>query len=70
MTVGSRWDQGMCFFGNERKSENMLRVSNYRNVNRMRFYHHWAVTIAGPIDFRQVVIGDEESSPDILVMHF
>lgn len=58
-TFAHRWDQGMCFYANEPKSENMYRVSNYRNVNRMRYYHQWAVTIAGPIDFRQVVIGDE-----------
>ena len=57
VTISYRWNQGMCFFGNEPKSEHMHRVSNYRNVNRMQIYHYYAVTIAGPVDFRQVVTG-------------
>lgn len=69
-TFAHRWDQGMCFFANKPHSENIYRVSNYRNVNRMRFYHQWAVTIAGPIDFRQVIYGDEEAHPNILMIHF
>lgn len=59
VTIGYRWNQGMCFFANEAKSEHMYRVSNFRNVNRMRYYHYWAVNIAGPIDFRQVIAGPE-----------
>lgn len=57
-TLTHRWKQGMCFFANEPHSEHMLRVSNYRNVNRMRYYDVDSVGIAGPIDFRQVLSGD------------
>ena len=54
-----RWLQGMCFFANMPKYENMLRINNYRNLNRMRIYDNDAMNIAGPIDFRQLLIGDE-----------
>lgn len=70
VTIGFRWNQGMCFFGNQPRSEHLYRVSNYRNINRMRYYHYWAVTIAGPIDFRQVLAGDQEQDPRILIVHF
>ena len=68
-TGQNRWSQAMCFFANEPFSENMLRVSNYRNVNRMQMYHRNALYIAGPTDFRQVLQGEEEYSSDILLMH-
>jgi len=36
----------------------------------MRYYHDQAASIAGSIDFRQVLTGSEEFSPDILLLHF
>jgi len=58
VTLRHRWNQGMCFFANEPFNENMHRVSKYQNINRMRYYSFPALNIAGPFDFRQVVIGD------------
>ena len=52
-----RYIQGMCIFGNMPKSENMLRINNPRNLNRIRFYIKDAFAIAGPFDFRQYVDG-------------
>ena len=52
-----RYLQGMCFFANIPKYENMLRINNYRNLNRMRIYITDALNIAGPVDFRQLLIG-------------
>jgi mannosyltransferase OCH1-like enzyme len=52
-----RWLQGMCFFANAPKIENMWRVTDFRNLNRMRIYNSYASAIAGPIDFRQFLIG-------------
>lgn len=42
-TQQNRWNMAMCFYGNEPLSEHMLRVSNYRNVNRMRYYDYKAL---------------------------
>jgi hypothetical protein len=39
---------------------------DYRNINRMRLYHPYASRIAGPIDFRQFIIGQEEYDPQTL----
>jgi hypothetical protein len=58
-TFRYRWLQGMCFFGNMPRYENMLRITNFRNTNRMRIYDRNAFFIAGPVDFRQLLIGDE-----------
>ena len=52
-----RFLQGMCFFANMPHYENMLRINNYRNLNRMRIYIRDALNIAGPVDFRQLLIG-------------
>lgn len=65
-----RWNQGMCFFGNAPKVDNLWRITGYRNVNRMQIYSDVALNIAGPFDFRQVVNGMEEYSPDILMLPF
>lgn len=34
---------GMCFFANAPRSEHLLRVTNYRNLNRMRIYYRDAL---------------------------
>jgi len=36
----------------------------------MRIYSNYASSIAGPIDFRQYIIGQEEYDPDILTMPY
>jgi hypothetical protein len=69
-TFRYRWLQGMCFFANAPKIENMWRITNYRNLNRMRIYHSHASAIAGPIDFRQFLIGQEEYHPDVLCIPY
>lgn len=56
-TFRYRWLQGMCFFANVPNLENMFRITNYRNINRMRIYYNYALNIAGPIDFRQLLVG-------------
>jgi hypothetical protein len=52
-----RWLQGMCFFGNKPNYNRLGRINNYRNLNRMRIYIVNAFNIAGPVDFRQLLIG-------------
>ena len=47
-----------------------MRIVNYPNVNKMRIYEQNALKIAGPVDFRQTVIGDEEYDPEILLMAY
>ena len=69
-TFRQRWLQGMCFFANEPRIDNMWRITNYQNLNRMRIYIWYAMMIAGPIDFRQFIIGQEESNPDILCLPY
>ena len=69
LTFRHRWNQVMSFFANEPLSENLHRVVTYQNINRMRFYYPEAASIAGSIDFRQVVQGDEEQNPNILILH-
>jgi hypothetical protein len=69
-TFRYRWLQGMCFFANAPKTINMWRITNYRNINRMRLYHPYASSIAGPIDFRQFIIGQEEYDPQTLCMPY
>ena len=54
-----RYLQGMCFFGNAPKYENLMRINSYQNINRMRIYQKDPLTIAGPVDFRQLLIGQE-----------
>lgn len=53
----------MCFFANVPKSKHMGRITGYPNTNRMRIYGDAALDIAGPFDFRNVIIGYEEYSP-------
>lgn len=55
----ARYIQGMCFFGNMPKYENMLRINNYRNLNQMRIHSNDPFPIAGPVDFRQLLVGQE-----------
>ena len=69
-TLRHRYLQGMCFFGNEKGYQPMLRVTGFRNLNRMRIYQRDPMDIAGPVDFRQVMTGYEEYNPDILVMSY
>jgi len=69
-TFRYRWLQGMCFFANAPSYPNMLRINNYRNLNRMRIYDNYASGIAGPIDFRQLLIGQEEYDPDVLTLSY
>jgi hypothetical protein len=69
-TFRYRWLQGMCFFANVPKIENMWRITNYRNLNRMRIYLNYAPAIAGPIDFRQFLIGQEEYDKDVLCLPY
>ena len=52
-----RWLQGMCFFANMPRLPNLWRITNFRNTNRMRIYNDYAIAIAGPIDFRQLIVG-------------
>ena len=69
-TFRYRWLQGMCFFANMPKLPHLWRITNFRNTNRMRIYHQYAMVIAGPIDFRNFIIGQEEYDPDILTMSY
>lgn len=69
-TFRYRWLQGMCFFANQPGLDNMLRINNYRNLNRMRIYDSYASSIAGPIDFRQLLVGQEEYDRDVLTMPY
>ena len=62
-TLRGRYLQGMCFFGNEKGYEPMLRIIGHQNLNRMRMYERDPMNIAGPVDFRQLVIGAEEYDP-------
>lgn len=36
----------------------------------MRIYHNYAMIIAGPIDFRNLVIGQEEYDPEFLMIPY
>lgn len=65
-----RWNQGMCFFGNAPKSVNLERITGIPNINRMRIYDSVALAIAGPFDFRNVVVDMEEYSSEVLMMNF
>lgn len=69
-TFRFRWLQGMCFFANAPKLPNMWRITNYRNLNRMKIYDNDAMKIAGPVDFRQFVNGYEEYDPEYLLMPY
>ena len=62
--------QGMCFFANMKGYENMERINNYRNLNRMRIYIPDAMNIAGPVDFRQLLVGQEEYDSDVLILPY
>ena len=48
----------------------MGRITNFRNLNRMNIYLSDAMSIAGPMDFRQFVTLEEEYDPDILMMRY
>ncbi len=65
-----RYLQGMCLFGNAPKFENILRVTRYQNLNRIRVYQADAMQIAGPVDWRQLLIGEEEFNPDFLLLPY
>lgn len=58
-----RYLQGMCVFGNMPKFENLLRINNFRNLNKMRIHSKEAFGVAGPVDFNQILIGQDESDP-------
>ena len=60
----------MCFFGNMPKYERLARINNYRNLNRMRIYNKDAFDIAGPVDFRQLLVGQEEYDPRVLTLPY
>ena len=65
-----RWNQGMCFFSNAPKVDHLFRITDYPNINKMRIYSDNALIIAGPFDFRQVVIGYEEYDPEVMLTSF
>ena len=65
-----RYLQGMCFFANMKGYENMERINNYRNLNRMRIYIPDAMNIAGPVDFRHLIKGQEEFDPEYLILPY
>jgi len=69
-TFRYRWEQGMCFFGNMPRYDNLWRITNFRNINRMRIYDNYAMIVAGPIDFNQLLVGQEEYDPDIILMPY
>ena len=54
-----RYLQGMCFFANTPKAPNIARINNFRNLNRMNIFSWYAISVAGPIDFRQFVLPEE-----------
>ena len=56
-TFRYRWEQGMCFFSNMPRYENLWRITNFRNINRMRIYDNYAMAVAGPNDFSQLLVG-------------
>ena len=65
-----RYLQGMCFFGNMPRYENMMRINRFQNLNRMRIYWSDPMVIAGPVDFRQLVVGQEEFDPEYLILPY
>ena len=65
-----RYLQGMCFYGNMPHSPNLGRITNIINLNRMRIYLADPFNIAGPVDFRQLVIGQEEYDSDVLTLPY
>jgi hypothetical protein len=69
-TLRHRYLQGMCFFGNVKQYAPMLRITGFQNLNRMRIYSQDPFDIAGPVDFRQLIIGYEEYNPDILILSY
>lgn len=56
-TLRHRWLQGMCIFGNEKGYAGLLRVVERRHLSRMRIYNNDPMDIAGPVDFRWLVMG-------------
>jgi hypothetical protein len=60
----------MSNFGAMPKLPNFWRLTNFRNLNRMRIYNAWALTIAGPTDFSQLIKPQEESDDDFLLLPF
>ena len=69
-TFRYRWEQGMCFFANMPRYDNLWRITNFRNINRMRIYDNYAMLVAGPIDFSQLLVGQEEYDPDIILLPY
>jgi hypothetical protein len=65
-----RWLQAMSSFGAVPKLPNFWRLTNFRNLNRLRIYNAWALSIAGPVDFSQLIKGQEESDEEFLLMPF
>lgn len=69
-TLRHRWLQGMCFFGNVKEYPPLGRINNYKHLNRMRIYTADPMDIAGPVDFRQLIIGAEEYDPESLILSY
>ena len=47
-----------------------MKITGYANINRMRIYQQNPLSIAGPVDFRQLLIGQEEYDPDVLILPY
>lgn len=69
-TFRHRWSQSMCFFAVMPKFPGLLRIISHTNTNKYNIYLRDAVMIAGPNDFRQLIQGEEEYDPDILLMEY
>ena len=69
-TLRHRWLQGMCFFANVKEYAPLWRITNFKNLNRMRIYDYDPMDIAGPIDFRQLVSGRDEYDPNVLILSY
>lgn len=69
-TFRHRWLQGMCFFATIPRTQNIARINNYRNLNRMRIFVWDSTSVAGPIDFRQFILPHEQNDPDILILPY
>lgn len=65
-----RWLQGMCFFANIKEYPALGRINNFKHLNRMRIYESDPMDIAGPVDFRQLIIGREEYDPETLILSY
>jgi hypothetical protein len=70
VTFRHRWSQGMCLYGHVAGFAPVLRAISYFNTNRYNIFLRNALDIAGPDDFKQLVLGGEEYDPDYLVLRF